>query len=62
MVTEKLVEKADPHTPTKFSRVPVHEAYVEPEPILDPTCIQEQMDRGEGMGVDDEKTYHRTEK
>jgi hypothetical protein len=36
--------------------------YPEPEPILDPTCGFEEMDRGEGMGVDDEKTYHRTEK
>jgi hypothetical protein len=62
MVTEKPVEKTEHHTPTKFSRVPVHEPYDEPEPILDSTCVMEQVDRGEGMGVDDEKTYHRTEK
>jgi hypothetical protein len=36
--------------------------YPEAEPILDPTCGFEEMDRGEGMAVDDEKTYHRTEK
>ena len=36
--------------------------YDEPRPILDPSCGFEQVDRGEGMGVDDEKTYHRTEK
>ncbi len=38
------------------------ERYPEPEPVLDPTSDFEQMDRGEGFGVDDEKTYHRTEK
>jgi hypothetical protein len=38
------------------------ERYAEPEPILDPTCGFEEMDRGEGMAVDDEKTYHRTER
>lgn len=36
--------------------------YTEAEAILDPTCIFEEMDRGDGMAVDDEKTYHRTEK
>jgi hypothetical protein len=36
--------------------------YLEAEAILDATCIFEEMDRGEGMAVDDEKTYHRTEK
>jgi hypothetical protein len=36
--------------------------YPEPEAILDPTCDFEEMDRGEGMAVDDIKTYHRTEK
>ena len=45
-----------------FSYQATHEAYVEPEPILDASSVQEQMDRGEGMAVDDEKTYHRTEK
>jgi hypothetical protein len=38
------------------------ERYPEAEPILDPTCGFEEVDRGEGMGVDDERTYHRTEK
>ena len=38
------------------------EPYEEPQPILDPSCGFEEMDRGEGMAVDDEKTYHRTEK
>jgi hypothetical protein len=46
----------------KFPRTASHETYIEPEPILDPTCGFEEMDRGEGMAVDDEKTYHRTEK
>ena len=45
-----------------FPRTPSHEKFTEPEPILDPTCGFEEMDRGEGMAVDDEKTYHRTEK
>jgi hypothetical protein len=36
--------------------------YPEAEPILDPTSVFEEADRGEGMGVDDEKTYHRQEK
>jgi len=36
--------------------------YPEAEPILDPTSTFEEMDRGEGMGVDDVKTYHREEK
>jgi len=36
--------------------------YPEAEPIQDSTCPFEEMDRGEGMAVDDEKTYHRTEK
>jgi hypothetical protein len=40
----------------------VGEPYEDPQPILDASSIQEQMDRGEGMGVDDVKTYHRTEK
>ena len=38
------------------------ERYPEAEPILDASCGFEEMDRGEGMAVDDEKTYHRTEK
>lgn len=38
------------------------ETYKEPEPILDSSSDFEKMDRGEGMGVDDVKTYHRTEK
>lgn len=37
-------------------------AYVEPEPILDASCEFEKADRGEGMAVDDVKTYHRTER
>jgi hypothetical protein len=36
--------------------------YPEAEAILDASCCFEEMDRGEGMAVDDEKTYHRTEK
>lgn len=36
--------------------------FPEPEPILDPTSDFEQMDRGDGFGVDDHPTYHRTEK
>ena len=46
----------------EFFRVASHKRYTHPEPILDPTCVQEQMDRGDGMGVDDQKTYHHTEK
>jgi hypothetical protein len=55
-------DRKDQPTPRKFSLVALHEAYGEPEPILDASCDFEKMDRGEGMGVDDEKTYHRTEK
>jgi len=36
--------------------------YPEAEANLDPMCIFEEMDRSDGMAVDDEKTYHRTEK
>ena len=55
-------EKQAQPKPRKFAREASHEAYREPEPILDPSCDFEKMDRGEGMAVDDEKTYHRTEK
>jgi len=48
--------------PKKFPYVASRESYTQPEPILDPSCGFEEADRGEGMGVDDEKTYHRTEK
>jgi len=58
----KSDEKAMQHKPRPFSTTPSHEKYPEPEPILDPSCGFEEMDRGEGMAVDDEKTYHRTEK
>lgn len=60
-----LVKDSEKQTPSKlapFSRTVSHERYPEPEAILDASCIMEQMDRGEGMGVDDEKTYHRTER
>lgn len=46
----------------EFPVVASHTPYTEPEPILDSSCGFEEMDRGEGMAVDDEKTYHRTEK
>ena len=38
------------------------EPYAEPQSIIDATSDFEQMDRGEGWGIDDEKTYCRTEK
>jgi hypothetical protein len=38
------------------------ERFPEPEPIVDATSDFEQMDRGDGFGVDDVRTYHRTEK
>ena len=44
-----------------FSRDTQHE-YPDAEAILDPSCTFEEMDRGEGMGVDDIKTYTRQEK
>src|SRR5262249_50385985 len=47
-------DKNEQPKPKSFPRVAVHHAYPEPEPILDPTCIMEQVDRGEGMGVHDE--------
>ena len=46
----------------EFPRTASHDKYDKPEPILDASCIMEQADRGEGMGVDDVKTYHRMEK
>jgi hypothetical protein len=36
--------------------------FTEPQPIIDATSDFEEMDRGEGWGIDDEKTYCRTEK
>jgi hypothetical protein len=64
MVKERLMaeEKKEQPKARKFPLEASHEIYSEPEPILDPSCTFEEMDRGEGMGVDDEKTYHRTEK
>jgi hypothetical protein len=58
---DDLRDKPNNKKKTPFS-YQTQERFPEPEPILDPTCDFEQMDRGEGMGVDDEKTYHRTEK
>lgn len=55
-------EKEDQQKPMKFFRAASHETYPEPEAILDPSCDFEKLDRGEGMAVDDEKTYHREEK
>jgi hypothetical protein len=46
----------------RFLHVPDRHPYPEPEPYQDGTSRFEQDDRGDGMGVDDEKTYHRTEK
>ena len=62
MTETKLEEKREPPVHPKFPYQASHETYAEPQPILDPSCVMEQMDRGEGMGVDDEKTYHHTEK
>jgi hypothetical protein len=56
------IVQSDHAKPKKFPYTASHETYSEPEPILDPSCGFEEMDRGEGMAVDDEKTYHRTEK
>ncbi len=56
---DKLDEKVNQTVP--FSRH-TQKRYPEAEPILDSTCSFEEMDRGEGMAVDDEKTYHHTEK
>jgi hypothetical protein len=55
-------ETKDQPKTREFPRKALHKTYSEPEPILDPTCIQEQMDRGEGIGTDDHPTYHRTER
>jgi len=55
-------EKNIPPKRREFPREASHDTYTEPEPIVDASSVQEQVDRGEGMGVDDEKTYHRTEK
>lgn len=55
-------ETKTPNKPREFPRTASHDTYSEPEPILDSSCIMEQVDRGEGMGVDDHRTYHHTEK
>ena len=55
-------ERNEPHPPHKFPYKASHDKFSEPEPILDSTCGFEEVDRGEGMAVDDVKTYHRTEK
>ena len=52
---------AIPFNKVPFSYDTQHE-FPEAEPILDPTCVFEEQDRGQGMAVDDIKTYHRTEK
>jgi hypothetical protein len=64
MPIDKVEEKAEERDSKtrKFPRTASREKYIQPQPILESSCIQEQMDRSEGMGVDDEKTYHRTEK
>jgi hypothetical protein len=62
MIDERPDEKKAQSKPKEFPLVASHETYSEPEPILDPSCCFEEMDRGEGMGVDDIKTYHHTEK
>ena len=36
--------------------------FAEPQPIIDASSDFEDMDRGDGWGIDDEKTYCRTEK
>lgn len=51
-----------PPGPRRFSYVPDHDPYPEPEPYIDSSSRFEQDDREDGMGVDDQKTYHRTEK
>jgi hypothetical protein len=58
----KPIEKDRALKARPFPLTPSHDKFEEPEPILDPTCGFEEMDRGEGMAVDDIKTYHRTEK
>ena len=62
MVEEKVDYQTDLPILKKFFRTASHDTYTEPEPIVDATSDFEQMDRGDGFGVDDEKTYHRTEK
>ena len=55
--TEELLHPLAP-----FSTHAMHDVYPEPEMILDPSSVMEQEDRADGMGVDDVKTYHRTER
>ena len=50
------------YPPAPFSTHAMHEVYPEPEMILDPSSVMEQEDRADGLGVDDVKTYHRTER
>jgi hypothetical protein len=59
---EEPKEREKHSEPRKFSYTVSHQPFAEPEPILDPSSFFEEMDRGEGMAVDDEKTYGHTEK
>jgi len=60
-MSDKKIDQPDRNKKIPFS-YQTQKRYPEAEPILDPTCGFEEVDRGEGMGVDDVKTYHRTEK
>jgi len=55
-------KRKEPDKPKELKRDRPNEVYTEPRPILASDCEFEKVDRGEGMGVDDIKTYHATEK
>ena len=50
---------------TKAVKIPFDHTqprFAEPEPIIDASSDFEEMDRGNGWGIDDVQTYCRTEK
>ena len=50
---------------TRVNKVPFDHPqprFIEPQPIIDASSDFEEMDRGNGWGIDDKKTYCRTEK
>lgn len=50
---------------TKVSNVPFDHTqppFAKPQPIIDSSSDFEDMDRGNGWGIDDQRTYCRTEK
>ena len=61
-MVERVEDLLDQPRNDKHLFGPTEARYPEPHAICDATSDFEEMDRGDGWGIDDEKTYHRTEK